>query len=167
MWFHILFRLRFFYVSRKCYVVFAGCRVLVVRAVICSWVETTCESMWLALYLCSRLCVYYFCLHSNKIGSAVQYSTIQSFKRAGAAARLAALNPRGLWGTALERWPYVLRMYFLEPIACWIEFPTVERVGCDGEGTFQNCNLSFIVPCFIDCWHIYFWLGALIFEVGF
>jgi hypothetical protein len=76
MWFHILFRLLFFYVRRKCYVVFACCRVLVVRVVICSWFETTCESMWLALYMYSRLCVYYFCLHSNKIGSAVQCSTV-------------------------------------------------------------------------------------------
>ena len=33
-----------FYVRRKCYVVFACCRVLVVRALICSWFETTCLS---------------------------------------------------------------------------------------------------------------------------
>jgi hypothetical protein len=65
-----------FYARRKCYVVFACCFVFVLHAVIRSWFETTCELMWLALYLYSCLCVYYFCLHSNIIGSAVQYSAV-------------------------------------------------------------------------------------------
>jgi len=112
----------FFYVRRKCYVVFACCRVLVVRAVICSWFETTCESMWLALCMYSRLCVYYFCLHSNKIGSAVQCSAVQySLSKE----QVLLLNWRHWTPEGYEERPWrddftFWECLFLEPIACWV-----------------------------------------------